>query len=77
MEVKHLNDLPEFFWAATISTEGLGKVSIGGESFWIRECKLTEDSNVYEGIVDNQLLFTHKHGLSYGDKITFSPYLPY
>lgn len=70
---KHLNDLRGFAWVATGNLDGLAKVSIAGESFWLRDCRLMYSPNVYQGLVDNYLLFTEDHGLNYNDLVSFTP----
>jgi len=70
--MKNLNTIKGFNWAAAGNNKkGFGKVSICGESFWLKNCIRGEDGQ-WSGVVDNYLIFTEEHGLKYGDKVTFS-----
>jgi hypothetical protein len=66
---------PRTFWApskaelAKVRDGSIVKVSIGGERFWVQVRKV-KGSKV-TGVIDNDLISTNEHGLSYGDKITF------
>jgi len=67
----YLNDLDDFRWAAAgHNTENLGKVSIAGEAFWIRDCYQDADGR-WHGLVDNDLILTKIHGLKYNDTVCF------
>ena len=69
--MKNLNSITGFNWvSAGNNKEGLGKVSVCGESFWLRKCEKQEDGS-WVGIVDNTPLFTQKHGLSLNDTVVF------
>ena len=73
--MKHLNDHPLFGWAIyTASTPGFAKVSVAGESFWLRDVRPME-SDRYSAKVDNKL-FDTKHGLQLDDEVTFTPWQP-
>ena len=64
----HLNDLPEFQWASAGNNEHmLGKVCIGHESFWLRDCQ-EGDNGVWVGYVDNQ---PYGCELNLGDRVSF------
>jgi hypothetical protein len=70
--MKHLNSIEGFNWVSTgNNSENMGKVSICGESFWLRECKKQADG-IWYGIVDNSPLFTEVHGLKLNDNVTFT-----
>ena len=69
--MKHLNDIDGFNWVSVGNNKDrLGKVSICGESFWLRECE-KQDDDIWGGIVDNTPLFTQEHGLRFDDIVTF------
>ena len=71
--MKNLNEIDGFRWAAVGGNkEGLGKVSICGESFWLKDCK-SEDNGKWTGVVDNYPIWTDDHGLRYGDEVEFIP----
>ncbi len=57
-------------WASKPDKNGVGKISLGGESFWYKEGKHVV-GNTYEAIVDNCLVFTDDHGYDLGDTIYF------
>lgn len=66
--VVHLNDMPGFQWVSTGNNDqGLGKVCINHESFWIRDC-VEESENMWVGYIDNQPL---ECGLNFGDRVSF------
>lgn len=68
----HLNDHPDFQWAAYSETNpGFAKVCVGGEAFWLREVMPT-DGDRYEARIDNHLV-DDAHGLRFDDAVTFSP----
>ena len=70
--MKHLNNIPEFHWVSVGNNDqNLAKTFIGGECFWLRECKQRVDG-VWEAFVDNQLLLEDEHGLNLDDKVTFT-----
>ncbi len=79
--MKLLNNEDNFIYAGEIagiyslgkSYPGSAKVSIGGECFWVRDCKINDDG-VITGLVDNDLVCTDVHGLSFGDEIHFKPH---
>ena len=70
----HLNSLGNFNWVTPNLNSGkyedMGKVSIGGECFWLREYV---EGEPWTGIVDNTPLFSDVHGLHYNEKISFDP----
>jgi len=67
-----LNEHKEFSWANPPDrVTGYAKISVGGESFWVRDC--TVENGVVTGIIDNDLLFSEKHGLNLHDKVHFKP----
>jgi hypothetical protein len=47
----------------------------GAERFWtiVTEVEAVEGAPLYRGRIDNDLLYTERHGLSYGDVVTFGP----
>ena len=45
------------------------KVATGGERFWVQIKNVDADEIV--GIIDNDLVRTEEHGLSYSDVVTF------
>ena len=68
--MKHLNNMKGFNWVSEVNNiHNLTKVSIGRESFWIREC--VKKGDIWEGIVDNDLVFTYEHNLKYNDVVSF------
>ena len=68
----YLNDLPGFQWASVGgNSKGFGKVSIDGESFWLRDCQQDEKGAFWHGIVDNDLVATSEHGLKLDDRVSF------
>ena len=69
--MKHLNSIEGFNWVSVGNSENFGKVSICGESFWLRECEKQVDGS-WKGIVDNAPIFTEDHGLKFNDAITFT-----
>ena len=44
------------------------KISRGGERFWVT---VTKPGKEVVGTVDNELIFTDKHGLKLGDEVRF------
>ena len=66
-----LNDRPSFRGASDMNSEGYAKVSLGGESFWIKNCFRHMEDII--GIVDNRLLFSDRHFIHCGDKVRFKP----
>ena len=70
-----LNNLLTFSWVSGGNKEGYAKASIGGECFWIKDCKGIELEGApgLEGVIDNHLGNTAIHGLNYGDKVAFVP----
>ena len=70
--IELLNDRPDFGWADLRPEEGscFAKVSVGSESFWIRDCRVV-GPGIYEGKVDNDLLCTEDHGLQLYDIVHF------
>lgn len=70
-----LNFLPTFSWTSGVNKDGYAKASIGGESFWIKNCReiKLENKPRFEGVIDNHLINTAVHGLNYGDKVAFVP----
>ncbi len=47
------------------------KVSTGEERFWVIVEQVHQPSRTIIGKVDNDLLFTGEHGLSYADEVVF------
>jgi hypothetical protein len=66
-----LNDLPGFQWASSPRGDGFAKVCLCGESFWLRECARQDDTDLWSGIVDNELVDTQEHGLDLDDVVCF------
>ena len=66
-----LNTLPTFSWAVCSDPDkGFGKVSIGDETFWIRD--IQRAGKRFTGIIDNHLICTDVHGLKYNDLVIFN-----
>ena len=53
-----------------VAPQHSGDVEAGGERFWVEV--MTRQGNRLTGRVDNQLVYTEEHGLSYGDVVAFS-----
>jgi hypothetical protein len=66
-----LNDLAGFQWASSPRGDGFAKVCLCGESFWLRECTRQDDTDLWSGIVDNELVDTQEHGLDLDDVVCF------
>lgn len=50
----------------------LGRYTIvGGERFWVIIEKITPEFN-FMGVIDNDLIYSDRHGVSCGEKICFS-----
>lgn len=47
------------------------KVSTGEERFWVIVEQVHKSARTLMGKVDNDLLFTHSHGLQLGDEVVF------
>jgi hypothetical protein len=62
-------DAPTPAELAGIAPGDLVKVCVGGERFWVKVMEAAEGT--LAGMVDNILLFSDQHGLSYGDPVTF------
>ena len=47
----------------------------GAERFWtlVTEVAEADGAPLYRGRIDNDLLYTERHGLAYGDVVTFAP----
>jgi hypothetical protein len=66
---------PETFYAPTqeeldkIKIRDYAKVCVGRERFWVKVLKI-EDETI-TGTIDNDLVFTHEHGLKFDDVISF------
>lgn len=77
--MNYLNMISGFHWATVPRVDGLSKVSIGGECFWLRSCcerpkrTLTDSMGTHRGIIDNILVCTDEHGLKYNNIVTFTP----
>lgn len=48
------------------------KICTGDERFWVMITQLKEDGKIV-GKIDNHLLFTDNHNLSFGDYVSFYP----
>ena len=70
--MKNLNECNGFNWVTKPQDTGYAKCSVGGESFWIRDCKFS-GNGTFVGVVDNVLICTDVHGLSLGDVTEFLP----
>jgi len=70
--MKNLNECNGFNWVTKPKEDGYAKCSVGGESFWIKDC-VSSGNGTFVGVVDNTLLCTDVHGLSFGDVIEFLP----
>lgn len=70
-----LNFLSTFSWVSSANKNGYAKASIGGETFWIKDCHEIELEGKpgFEGIIGNHLLNTAVHDLNYGDRVAFVP----
>ncbi len=58
------------FDSVGVINDGLVKVCIGGECFWLRGGEKVDIVNCI-GYVDNILINFEAHGLSYNDKVLF------
>lgn len=67
--MKNLNSIKGFNWVSAGNNKDK-KVSICGESFWLRECE-KQDDDTWRGVVDNIPVFTQEHGLKFDDAVTF------
>lgn len=47
------------------------KIRVNGERFWVRVIKIIPEMRQYLGVIDNDLVFTHKHGLSADEGVLF------
>lgn len=62
-------DAPTEAELAGIGPGDLVKVCVEGERFWVKVTEPTAE--MFTGTVDNILLCTDRHGLSYQDAVTF------
>jgi hypothetical protein len=75
-EPKFLNHVTGFSWATKPRDgDGYAKVSVGGESFWLRDCEEV-DATTFMGVIDNELVCTDTHGLLLDDVVFFTPNWP-
>jgi hypothetical protein len=71
MHLRHPDtfDAPSYTELAAIRPGDSVKVCAGYERFWVTVTEATESA--LTGTVDNDLIYTNDHGLSYGDTISF------
>ena len=55
---------------AGIPIGGIAKVCASGERFWVQVT--ARDGDTYEGEVNSLVIMTALHGLSYGDRLSFT-----
>jgi len=74
----HVNDNPHYtesFLVPNYEDGTYAKALVGGERFWIKDVKPSEDGEigVYVGVIDNDLCFEDVHGLACNDVVSFKP----
>lgn len=62
-------ELPSKDAVADLDVGDFAKVAADGERFWVQVTK--RDGSKFQGVVDNDLIATERHGLQIGDRVAF------
>jgi hypothetical protein len=65
-------EIPDESSRKSIQAEQFAKIVAGQERFWVKVIQSIPQSNSYIGRVDNDLIYTEEHGLSYNDLVEFN-----